>query len=153
MQFYIWPGTVFTSNLCKRIQKLIEKQDARVRSKTQLIVSSKQFHGQLLQKKQLCHNSYKRLGPEESQKSYWSQCIQIILQLSLQSNNPQKQLTTSKTFETKICKAVDGVRKFTVKSMRNFYKRFRIKKARFPVPDVSKSYVITTGHINVAKTE
>ena len=69
MQINIWPGTVFTSHLCRKFQKLIEKQDARVRSQLQLIASSKQFHGQLLQKKQLCQNSYKRLGPEESQKS------------------------------------------------------------------------------------
>ena len=40
-----------------------------------------------------------------------------INQPSLHSKNPQKQLTTSKTFETKICKGGDGVRKFTVKSM------------------------------------
>ena len=42
--------------------------------------------------------------------------------------NPQKQLTTSKTFETKICKRVDGVRKLTVKYMTNPYKRFTSRK-------------------------
>ena len=74
-------------------------------------------------------------------------------QHSLHINNPQKQFTTSKTFETKICKGVDSVHKFTVKSMTKPYKLFRSKKTRFAVRVVPKSYVITTGHIYVAKTE
>ena len=49
-------------------------------------------------------------------------------QPALQIKNPQKQLTTSKIFKNKICKGVDGVRKFTVKSMTNPYKLFRSKK-------------------------
>ena len=49
-------------------------------------------------------------------------------QPSLHSKNPQKQLTTSKKFETKICMGVDGMRKFTVKSTTNPYKQFRNKK-------------------------
>ena len=65
-------------------------------------------------------------------------------QPSLHSKNPQKQPTTSKKFETKICKGVDGVRQFTVKSMTNPYERIRKeKKTRFVVQDVSKSYVNT----------
>ena len=74
-------------------------------------------------------------------------------QPSLHSKNPQKQLTTSKTFQTKICMGVDGVRKFTVKSMTNPYKRIRRTKTRFAVRDVSKSYVNTTSHKYVAKPE
>ena len=49
-------------------------------------------------------------------------------QPSLHIKNPQKQLTTSKKFETKICNGVDGVRKFTVNSTIKPYKRFRRKK-------------------------
>ena len=64
-----------------------------------------------------------------------------------------KTTTTSKTFETKICKGVERVRRFTVTSMTNPYERFRSKKTRFAVYHVSKSYVITTSHKNVAKTE
>ena len=74
-------------------------------------------------------------------------------QPSLHSKNPQKQLTTSKKFETKICKRVDSVRQFTVKSLTNPYERIRGKKTRFVVRDVSKSYVNTTSIKYVAKTE
>ena len=51
-------------------------------------------------------------------------------QPSLHIKNPQKQLTTSKTLETKFCKGVDRVHKFKAKSMTNPYKRFRSKKKR-----------------------
>ena len=73
---------------------------------------------------------------------------------SLHIQNPQKQqLTASKTFKTKICKGVDGVLKFTVKFTTNPNKRFRSKQTRLAVHDVSKSYVNTTSHKYVAKTE
>ena len=74
-------------------------------------------------------------------------------QSSLKIKNPQKQLTTSKTFETMICKGVDRVRNFTVKSMTNPHKRFRIKKTMLAVRDVSKGYVKTTIHKHLAKIE
>ena len=45
-------------------------------------------------------------------------------QLSLHIKNSQKQLTTSKTLETKVSKGVDRVRNFKVKSTTNAYKRF-----------------------------
>ena len=70
-------------------------------------------------------------------------------QPSLHIKNPQKQLTASKKFKTKICKGVDGVLKFTT----NPYKRFRSKQTRLAVHDVSKSYAITTSHKYVAKAE
>ena len=75
-------------------------------------------------------------------------------QPSLKIKNPQKQLTTSKTFETKIRKGVDRVRNFTVKSMKNPHKRFRSKKkTMLAVRDVSKGYEKTTIHKHVAKIE
>ena len=75
-------------------------------------------------------------------------------QRSLHIKNSQKQLTTTKIFETKICKGVDRVRKFKVKSTANPYKRSRgEKKTRFAVHHVSKSCVITASHKKVAKTE
>ena len=75
-------------------------------------------------------------------------------QPSLNNKNPQKhQLTASKTIETNICKGFDGVRKFTVKFTTNSYKQFRSKQTRLAVHDVSKSYVNTTSHKYVAKTE
>ena len=96
------------------------------------------------EKKQFRQNSYKTLTPEkpevkmnEMQKS----------QPSLNNKNPQKQQpTASKTIETKICKGVHGVRKFTVKFTTNPYKQFRSKQTRLAVHHVSKSYVNTTSH-------
>ena len=52
-------------------------------------------------------------------------------QPSLNIKNPKKnniQHQKSKTFENKMCKRIDGVRKFTVKSTTNPYERFRCKK-------------------------
>ena len=52
-------------------------------------------------------------------------------QPSLHIKNPKKkQHTTSEPFGKKICKGVDGVRQFTVKSKTNLYKQFRNKKKR-----------------------
>ena len=68
-----------------------------------------------------------------------------------QKNNIQHQ--KSKTFEKKICKRVDGVRKFTVKSTTNPYKRFRSKKRGLWSKMCQKSYLKTNIHRYVAKTE
>ena len=54
-KIHIWQDTVFTLQLFKKFQKLIEKHGARVHPKTQLIASLKQFQWQLLQK----NNSFK----------------------------------------------------------------------------------------------
>ena len=72
-------------------------------------------------------------------------------QPSLNIKNPKK--TSSKTFEKKICKRVDGVRKFTVKSKTNPYKRFRSKKRGLRSRMCQKSYLKTNIHRYVAKTE
>ena len=75
-------------------------------------------------------------------------------QPSLHIKNPKKTTYNIKNVRKKICKGVDGVRKFTVKSNTNLYKRFRNKKkTRFAVHDLSKNYVNTTSHKYVAKTE
>ena len=71
----------------------------------------------------------------------------ITHQKSTKKNSLQHQ--KSKTIETKICKEVDGVRKFTT----NPYRRFRSKQTRLAVHDESKNYVNTTSHKYVAKTE
>ena len=59
----------------------------------------------------------------------------------------------SKPFETKICRGNDGGRKFTKESTKNPYKRFRSKKTRLAVHDVSRSCVNFASHKYVAKTE
>ena len=74
----------------------------------------------------------------------------------LHIRNPQKQqlsIRKSKAFETKISNGVDDVRKFTMKFTTNPYKQFRSKQTRLAVHDVSKSYVNTTSHKYIAKTE
>ena len=76
------------------------------------------------------------------------------IQPSLHIKNPQKQqLTSSKTFETTICKGVDGLRKFIMKSMKNPEKRFRGKKRGLRYMMCQKSYLKTNGDRRVAKTE
>ena len=60
-------------------------------------------------KKQFYQNTYKTLSPEKSE----------VIMIAMHKNQPslhikypkKKQLKTSKTFEKKICKGVDGVRK------------------------------------------
>ena len=77
-------------------------------------------------------------------------------QPSLQIKNPKKkQLTTSKIKNSrkKICKGVDGVRKLTVKSTTNPYKRFRSKKRGLRSKMCEKSYLNPNVHRYVAKTE
>ena len=77
-------------------------------------------------------------------------------QPSLNIKNPKKnniQHQKSKTFEKKICKRVDGVSKFTVKSTTNPYKRFRSKKRGLRSKICQKSYLKTNIHRYVAKTE
>ena len=69
METYIRPDTVFTSHVCNKIQKLIEKH-VREHLRIQFTAGKKKFQGQLLQRKRFCQNSNERLGPEESQKSY-----------------------------------------------------------------------------------
>ena len=102
-------------------------------------------------KQQFHQNSYKTLSPENSEAKMNEMQKS---QRSLHNKNPQKQqLTASKTIETNICKGFDGVRKFTVKLTTNPYKQFRSKQTRLAVHDVSKSYVNTTSHKYVAKTE
>ena len=109
----------------------------------------KKFQWQLLQKKQFHQNSYKTLSPKKSEvKTNEMQKSQPPLHIK----NPQKnslQHQKSKTIETKICKEVDGVRKFTT----NPYRRFRSKQTRLALHDESKNYVNTTSHKYVAKTE
>ena len=59
----------------------------------------------------------------------------------------------SKAFETNISEGVDGACKFTVKVTTNPYRRFRSKQTSLVVHDLSKTYVKTTSHKYVAKTE
>ena len=77
-------------------------------------------------------------------------------QPSLNIKNPKKnniQHQKSKTFEKKMCKRVDGVRKFTVKTTTNTYKRFRSKKRGLRSKMCQKSYLKTNIHRYVAKTK
>ena len=75
----------------------------------------------------------------------------------LHIKNPQKQqlcsIKKSKAIEIKISNGVDGVRKFTVKSRSNPYKRFRSKKRGLRSKMCQKSYLKTNIHRYVAKTE
>ena len=65
-------------------------------------------------------NSYKTLSSEESQKSNWTKCREFNLHYTTKIHkNNSLQHRKSKTMETKICKGVDGVGKFTVKSTKN----------------------------------
>ena len=91
---------------------------------------------------------------QKSQKPKWTKCRKVnVHNITKIHTNNSLHHQKSKTIETKICREVDGVRKFTVKFMTNPYKRFRSKQTRLAVHDVSKNYVNTTSQKYVAKTE
>ena len=68
--------------------------------------------------KKFLQNSYKTLDPEENQKSNERNAENSTFLTNQKSKKNNKK---SKTLETKICKGVDGVRKFTKNSTKNPY--------------------------------
>ena len=86
--------------------------------------------------------------------SKWTECRNVNLYYTSKIHKHNSlQHQNSKTIETKVCKGIDGVHKITVKFTTNPYKRFGIKQTRFAVHDLSESFVNTTGHEYVLKTE
>ena len=139
----------------KNSKKLIEKH-VRGHLRTQLTARKKKSINDKSCKKKFYQNSNKKI--RSRRKS-------VVIMIAMHTNQPSTFITQQSfkktTYNIKnqkrsenIFKGVDGERKITVKAMTSPYKRFRNKnKTRFAVHDLSESYLNTTSHRHIAKTE
>ena len=114
----------FSHYICQRNPKTNWKT-RRERTSTSSVHRNVKSFKENFSKKEFHWNSYKTLGPEESQKSWRSQRIKLNLHYKSKTQKSNTEHQKSKTLKTKICRGVDGVRKFTVKSTTKPYKGFR----------------------------
>ena len=140
--------------MCKNFLKLIEKH-VREHLRTQLTARKKKSFNDKFCKKIL----------SKFQKKIRSRRKTEVIMIAMHTNQPSTFIT-QQSFEKatynirkqkrskEIFKGVDDELNITVKAMTSPYKRFRNKnKTRLAVHDLSESYLNTTSHRHIAKTE